>query len=115
MPHFVIHSNKKFIDQNDAESMLQCVFKVAKASGLFPNSTIKVRIVPFDHSIVDGEGQYLIHIVAWIMGGRTTEQKKTLADSIIQALKAMFPDLPTISIDVRDIDPNTYSNQELVN
>ena len=115
MPHFVIHSNKKFIDQNDAESILQCVFKVAKASGLFPNSIIKVRIVPFDLSIVDGEAQNLIHIVAWIMGGRTTEQKKALADSVIRALTAMFPDLPTISIDVRNIDPDTYSNKEMVN
>ena len=73
-----------------------------------------MRIMPFDLSIVDGKDQDLIHIVAWIMGGRTTEQKKMLADNIIRALKVMFPDLPTISIDVRDIDPDTYSNKDMV-
>ena len=113
MPHFVIHTNKSFLDQQDPNKIMQAVFAQAKASGLFPTSIIKVRIIPFEHSIVDGADQDLIHIVAWIMGGRTTEQKKDLADRIITALGTSLPELPTISIDVRDIAPPTYSNREL--
>jgi 5-carboxymethyl-2-hydroxymuconate isomerase len=114
MPHFVIHSNKTFIDQQDPNKIMQTVFEQAKASGLFPNSIIKVRIAPFEHSIVDGEDQDLIHIIAWIMGGRTNEQKKDLADKIIEALVKICPQLPMISIDMRDIDPATYSNREMI-
>jgi len=113
MPHFIIHTNKTFIDQQDPNKIMQAVFAEAKASGLFPSSIIKVRIIPFEHSIVDGTDQDLVHIVAWIMGGRTTEQKKDLADRIVAELGTSFPELPTISIDVRDIDPPTYSNREL--
>ena len=114
MPHFVVHTNASFLATTNGTRILQCINERAEASGLFPNSTIKVRIIPFENSIVGGEHADIIHIVAWIMGGRTTEQKKALADSIIIALKDLLPEIPTLSIDIRNIDPSTYSNREMV-
>jgi len=114
MPHFVIHSNKEFIERNDPDEIIQCVYEQALASTLFSKSIIKVRVLPFEHSYVQGNDQDLVHIVAWIMGGRTEEQKAALAKSIVKALKAIFPKLPTLSVDIRDINPATYSNRDMV-
>ncbi|MGE0623224.1 MAG: 5-carboxymethyl-2-hydroxymuconate Delta-isomerase [Pseudomonadales bacterium] len=114
MPHFVIHSNKSFIERNGPDRIISCVYEQALASTLFSKSIIKVRVLPFEYSFVQGSDQDFIHIVAWIMGGRTDDQKAELAESIVKSLKAMFPDLPTLSIDVRDINPTTYTNREMV-
>ena len=114
MPHFVIHSNKDFIERNDAERIIRCVYEQALASTLFSRSVLKVRIQPFEHSFVQGSEPDLIHIGAWIMGGRTDDQKKGLAESIVRSLKEMFPELPTLSIDVRDINPATYCNRDMI-
>lgn len=114
MPHFVIHSNRDFIERHDANRIIQCVYEQALASTLFPKSIIKVRILPFEHSFVQGSEPDLIHIIAWIMGGRTNVQKKGLAESIVRSLKEMFPELDTLSIDIRDINPATYSNKDMI-
>lgn len=114
MPHFVVHSNKEFIERNDPDKIIQCVYQQALASTLFSKSIIKVRILPFEHSYVQGDDQDLIHIVAWIMAGRTDGQKALLAESIVKSLKVIFPELPTLSVDIRDINPATYSNRDMV-
>lgn len=111
MPHFVIHTDTAFLSDKDAKHLMRTVIDEAKSTGLFPTSVVKSRIIPFEHSLMEGEEQDLLHIVAWIMGGRTTEQKKSLADRIVLCLEGLYPELNTISIDVRDIDPATYSNK----
>ena len=55
-----------------------------------------------------------IHIFANIMEGRTTSQKKKLSEKIISELKLMFPDVPIISINIRDFEKATYCNKSMV-
>ena len=48
------------------------------------------------------------------MEGRTTSQKKNLSEKIITELKSMFPDVPIISINIRDFEKATYCNKSMV-
>jgi len=94
---------------------MQSVFDTAYATGLFQKEDIKVRINPFTHYLVGGAKDDFVHIFANIMEGRNTEQKKNLSDEIVRKMKSMFPDVPIISINIRDFEKATYCNKTMVN
>ncbi|HEY6162234.1 MAG TPA: 5-carboxymethyl-2-hydroxymuconate Delta-isomerase [Bacteroidia bacterium] len=114
MPHFIIDCSENVLKHQEPGSIIQCIFDEANATRLFKKGDIKVRMIPFRHFTVGGTQKDFIHIHAHIMGGRSTEKKNDLARRIITKLKEMFPYVPVISIDVRDIDPQTYCNKTMV-
>jgi len=48
------------------------------------------------------------------MEGRTVSQKSNLSKRIVTELKLMFPDVPIISINIRDFEKTTYCNKSMV-
>jgi len=48
------------------------------------------------------------------MEGRTVTQKSNLSKRIVTELKLMFPDVPIISINIRDFEKTTYCNKSMV-
>lgn len=114
MPHFIIDCSREVLTQHSPETIIQTVYDTADASGLFAKGDVKVRINPFDHYTVGGTRKDFIHILGHIMQGRTTEQKQALSASIIRALKPLFPEIPILSIDIRDIDKGSYNNKNTV-
>ncbi len=114
MPHFVIDCSKNVIEQQTPEVIMQSVHETALSTGLFAEGDIKVRINSFSQYIVGGEVSDFIHVFANIMEGRNTEQKKDLSDKIVEKLKPMFPDVPIISINIRDFEKASYCNKTMV-
>ena len=114
MPHFVLDCSNTVIKSQSPESIMQLVYKTAESTGLFDSQDIKVRINPFEHYMVGNAKDDFIHIFANIMEGRNTEQKANLSQRIISELKAMFPEVPIISINIRDFEKATYCNRTMV-
>ena len=48
------------------------------------------------------------------MEGRTTSKKSNLSKEVIRELKTMFPNIPIISINIRDFEKATYCNKSMV-
>lgn len=114
MPHFVIDCSENIINLKSPQEIIQKVYNTAEASNLFEKGDIKVRINPFKYYTIGNSQNDFIHIFANIMEGRTAEQKKTMSDSIIKELKTMFPNVPIISINVRDFEKATYCNKSMI-
>ena len=115
MPHFVIDCSKDILEVQDPESVLLQVHNDATNSELFEEADIKVRLNPFkDNYLVGGKETSFIHVFANIMEGRSTEQKAKLSKQIVTGLKAMFPNIPFIAINVRDIEKATYCNKSMI-
>ena len=114
MPHFVIDCSKNIINLKTPEEIIQKVYDTADASNLFAKGDIKVRINPFEYYTVGNTKDDFIHVFANIMQGRTIAQKKELSNSIVSTLKQMFPDVPIISINIRDFEKATYCNKSMV-
>lgn len=114
MPHFVIDCSKSIINLKKPEEIIQKVYDTADSSNLFAKGDIKVRINPFEYYTVGNTQDDFMHVFANIMEGRTIEQKKVLSESIVSALKKMFPDVPIISINIRDFEKATYCNKSMV-
>ncbi|MFY7669639.1 5-carboxymethyl-2-hydroxymuconate Delta-isomerase [Tenacibaculum sp. MEBiC06402] len=114
MPHFVIDCSNNIINLKTPEEIIQEVYNTADASNLFAKGDIKVRINPFEYYTIGNTKDDFIHVFANIMEGRTIHQKKNLSDSIVLKLKQMFPEVPIISINIRDFEKATYSNKSMV-
>lgn len=114
MPHFVIDCSEKIIALKSPSEIMQEVYDTAHSTKLFDEGDIKVRINPFEHYNVGNTEDDFIHIFANIMEGRTVSQKQNLSKMIVSALKIMFPDVPIISMNIRDFEKATYFNKSMV-
>lgn len=114
MPHFIIDCSESIIKQENPEKIMQKVYDTADSTNLFAKGDIKVRINPFQYYNVGNTKDDFIHIFGNIMGGRTTSQKSYLSRKIITELTQMFPDVPIISINIRDFEEATYCNKSMV-
>lgn len=114
MPHFVIDCSEQIIKLKTPETIMQNVYDTAQLTGLFAPNDIKVRINPFQYYNTGNTKDDFIHVFANIMQGRNTEQKANLSKQIVTELKAMFPEVPIISINIRDFEKATYCNKTMV-
>lgn len=114
MPHFVIDCSKNVLESKKPEEIMEKVYQTATDSGLFDPGDIKVRINPFDYFKLGESKNAFIHIFANIMEGRTDSQKKQLSTSIITDLNGMFPEIPIISMNIRDFEKSGYCNKSMV-
>jgi 5-carboxymethyl-2-hydroxymuconate isomerase len=114
MPHFVVHCSENVLVLKSPEEILKTIHDTADATGLFEKGDIKVRIQAFGYFTVGGTKSDFIHIFGSIMEGRTTEQKATLSREIIRVLKAMFPEVPVLSINIWEFEKATYCNRDMI-
>ncbi|MDF2156452.1 5-carboxymethyl-2-hydroxymuconate Delta-isomerase [Algoriphagus sp. CAU 1675] len=114
MPHFVIDCSKSILQQETPEKIIQKVYDTAESTQLFDKGDIKVRINPFEYFTIGNSQEDFIHIFANIMEGRSIAQKKNLSERIVSELKLMFPEVPIISINIRDFEQATYCNKSMV-
>lgn len=114
MPHFVIDCSENILELTNAEDLMEKVYQTATDSELFDAGDIKVRINPFDHYKLGESKNAFLHIFANIMEGRADREKKELSRAIIAELKAMLPDVPIISMNIRDFEKTGYCNRSMV-
>jgi 5-carboxymethyl-2-hydroxymuconate isomerase len=114
MPHFVIDCSESVLRLCPPEEILREVHDTADATGLFKEGDIKVRIRAFEHYTVGGAKDDFIHVFGNIMEGRTVEQKANLSRKIVAKLKHLLPDVPVISVNIREFERATYCNRNLL-
>lgn len=114
MPHFVIDCSENVIRRRTPDEVMQAVYDVAHASGLFAANDIKVRLRPYEHfKLAEGKHDF-IHIFGNIMEGRSVEQKAGLSRKIIERLDQMFPGISVLSMNLSEFEKATYSNKALI-
>ena len=114
MPHFIIDCSENILTIISSEAILREVHDTAEATGLFKKGDIKVRIRTFKDFIVGNIRSDFIHVFGNIMEGRSTDQKANLSKEIVKKLKSMFPEVPVISINIREFEKATYCNRNMV-
>jgi len=114
MPHFIIDCSEDIIRQKPAGEIMNAVFEMAQASGLFAPNDVKVRLRPFQYYKLGENKQNFVHIFAYIMQGRDREQKAKLAKQMISGLTGTLPDVSFISINIDEFEMASYSNKALM-
>lgn len=114
MPHFIIECSEDITQQKSPDEIMQAVYDVAEATGLFAANDIKVRLRPYQYFMLGIGKKDFIHIFGNIMEGRNIEQRASLSRKIIERLNEMFPDLSILSINILEFEKATYSNKALI-
>ncbi len=114
MPHFIIECSEAVLDAIPSGQLMDEVFDTAHASGLFAIEDIKVRIRSYQTYRVGTTNSDFLHIFGNIMEGRTTAQKADLSRRIVVRLKELLPDVPILSINIREFERATYCNRTMV-
>ena len=114
MPHFIIDCSEKVLSETTQESVITEIHNVAVASGLFAKDDIKVRMRPFEIYLVGGKKTDFIHVFGSIMQGRTEAQRAALSRAMVSKLKALFPEIPFIAMNVDEFEKSTYCNLAMV-
>lgn len=114
MPHFVVDCSQGLLRIHNQESIIARLHRAVSSSGLFEESDIKIRVHPFETYAVGGGREDFIHTFAWIMQGRSVEQRAALSQAIVGELAEMFPLLPRIAVNVAEFEQATYFNRAMM-
>jgi len=114
MPHFIIECSEPVIAMKSPEEIMQKVYNTAKATQLFSKGDIKVRIKPYTHFTIGNTLDDFIHVFSYIMEGRSDAEKNSLSKRVITELKKVFPNVPIISINIKDFEKVGYCNKAMV-
>ena len=111
MPHCIIEYSSD-IDV-DPSLLISAVFQGALKSGIFEENHIKTRTISYDHYQTGALKESFIHISARILSGRTPEQRSMLSQTILVELEKLGLRSLTMTVDVIDMDKDTYSKKVL--
>jgi 5-carboxymethyl-2-hydroxymuconate isomerase len=114
MPHIIIEYSANVESDVSAQRLVEAMHAAAVASGLADVAGFRTRLARRDvYRVGDGDPENgFVHIVARIRLGRSVEQRKSLAESLMSAantaLEAAFAARPlALSVEVHEIDPET--------
>lgn len=111
MPHCLIEAAREVAELIAPEALLQLVHEQAAASGLFRPDEIKVRLSLHEHHCVRGEPGPFVHLIFYLLSGRSDEDKRALSRRIVRALVQRLPQVPAISLDMREMQRELFSNR----
>lgn len=114
MPHFIIDCSQQIIKLKSPQEMIQKVYDSALSTGLFLPKDIKVRLNSFKYYTTGNSENDFIHVFGNIMEGRTADQKAHLSRKIVSKLNQLFPEVPIISINIRDFEKSSYINKTML-
>ncbi len=114
MPHFILDCSAPVLERYSEEQIVEQVHLVANSTQLFDEDDIKVRVNPYQTYSAGNNKQDFIHVFAYIMEGRSTEQKADLSKRVVQTLASMFPKISKIAMNVYDFEKATYCNRDML-
>lgn len=109
MPHLLIEYPQDRIDVEQLEALLDAVHAGAVATGLFDESHIRLRTIPFTHYRLAGKQQAFIHVQCRIHSGRSDEQKRQLSEAVLAAIRAQNLPLNSLTVEVVEMVRVSYA------
>lgn len=109
MPHLVIEYPQDRIRSEQLETLLDAVHASVVASGLFDESHIRLRTIPFTHYRLAGREEAFIHVQCRIHAGRTEEKKRLLSEAVLAAIRGQRLPLMNITVEVVEMDRESYA------
>ena len=114
MPHIIIEYSANVEDEISPQQLVEDMHAAAVASGIADVAGFRTRTERREvYCVGDGSARNgFVHVVARIRHGRSLEQRKALAQSLMaaaeKALERAFAARPlALSVEVHEIDPET--------
>lgn len=111
MPHLVIDYSGDQLGRDRVAVVMEQLAVTAAATGVMNAADIKVRARGFDDYLVAGRRDSFVHLAVFMLAGRTPQQKEALSIALRQTLTEHCPDITSLSVDIRDMDPVAYKKR----
>jgi 5-carboxymethyl-2-hydroxymuconate isomerase len=111
MPHLVIEYSDGALDRAALKELMQGLAETAGQTGVMKPEDIKVRAQSYRDYLVAGKQDGFIHLSVYLLAGRTSEQKEMLSISLRRTMADLYPDVVSLSVDIRDMDPDAYKKR----
>lgn len=109
MPHLLIEYPQERITPEQMAPLLDVVHAAAMDTGLFDESHIRIRAIPFTHYLAAGHKDPYIHVQCRIHVGRTDEQKRLLSEAVLAAMREQGLAVKVITVEVVEMDKPSYA------
>lgn len=113
MPHFVIDYATDVLDTDGVTQLMNAVYQAGCNSGVMLPADIKIRARAFEHYRLVNPGDTFVHVTAYLLAGRTDTQKEYLAVLVRDHLHECLPNVSSLSVDIRDMNPAAYKKRLL--
>lgn len=111
MPHFILEHANALPTEQDITDAMDIALERGASMDFLGRDNIKVRVTPHSHVLFgDGRTSFL-HITAYILDGRSDAQKSELATALLDGLGARFPNIESLTVDVRDMNRVAYKKR----
>jgi 5-carboxymethyl-2-hydroxymuconate isomerase len=110
LPHIVCHYSSGQT-MPPVREILLALHRAAAASGVVKAEDLKVRAQAFDDYLVAGQDRSFFHVTLYMLAGRTSQQKASLSEAIRKALVEHLQHTYSLSVDIRDLDPEAYKKR----
>jgi 5-carboxymethyl-2-hydroxymuconate isomerase len=91
--------------------VLLALHRATTATGVVKAEDLKIRAQAFDDYLVAGQDRSFFHVTLYMLAGRTPQQKESLSVEIRKALVELLDDTYSLSVDIRDMDPDAYKKR----
>jgi 5-carboxymethyl-2-hydroxymuconate isomerase len=110
VPNLVMEYADPVAERVNVPGLLEDLHQILLTCGLFEPDSVKCRSYPCHTWLVGTEGDLntFIHIELSMLSGRTTEQKRELARSLISMLEQHASTINSLTVDVRDMDRDSF-------
>jgi len=114
MPHLIVEYSEGLERAVAIGKLVDTVVQAAADSGAMHEQDIKARAVPYAHFRLADGGTTFVHTTVRMLAGRAPETKVRLSNLIRERLAALAPDVHSISVEICDMDPDSYRKRVLV-
>jgi 5-carboxymethyl-2-hydroxymuconate isomerase len=112
LPHIVCHYSRD-PEMPSIRDILVALHRAAASTGVVQAEDLKIRAQGFDEYLVAGETRSFFHVSLYLLEGRTSAQKEALSIELRRALSERLLNTHSISVDIRDMDPDAYKKRLL--
>src|ERR1700753_199559 len=111
MPHLGIEHSADELDRAALKDLMQSLAEAAEQTGVMKPEEIKVRAQSYHDYLIAGKQDSIIHLYGYLLAGRTPGQKEMLSISLRRMMVDLCPDVVSLSVDIRDMDPDAYKKR----
>lgn len=113
MPHLIVEFSDVPSIANQVELLLDAIHHAAVATGLFDESHIRVRALPYAHYRVGGKQEPFIHVQCRLHAGRSEAQKRQLSEAVLAAVRGLGWPVKVATVEVVEMDRDSYAKYVL--
>ncbi|WP_027348603.1 5-carboxymethyl-2-hydroxymuconate Delta-isomerase [Halotalea alkalilenta] len=111
MPHCVIEYSQTQPPRFDPAVLVELAHRAMLDAGLFAPEAIKTRAIGYAEQRLGLEGYDFIHLQLRILDGRSLEQRRALAEHMVEALAAEAGARCSVTCEVIEMERASYAKR----